>query len=85
MKNACLATTDLAADAHAVSKAGPPASERRCMGGGVTSLLNAVRGLQLACSDGTGLDPAFAEVHEAFHGLLESSGGEREGPEKPGY
>ena len=71
----CGAIGEFRADADAVAAAPAPAGrDTAAWSAGGKQLAEAVAGLDAACQahDATGFEPAFAQVHERFHGLLEA-------------
>jgi hypothetical protein len=76
----CAAIPQFRSDADAVaSSAPPPGSDAAVWSAGGKQLAEAVAGLDAACkaSDAAAFEPAFALVHQRFHGLMEAAGGER--------
>lgn len=78
----CGAITEFRAEADALAAAPPPAGrDAAAWSAGGKQLAESVAGLDAACQahDAARFEPAFAQVHERFHGLLEASGhGERD-------
>jgi hypothetical protein len=71
----CGAIAELRADADALAAAPVPAGrDAAAWSAGGKQLAEAVAGLDAACQahDAAGFEPAFARVHERFHGLLEA-------------
>jgi hypothetical protein len=71
----CGAIAEFRADADAVAAAPAPAGrDAAAWSAGGKQLAEAVAGLDAACQahDAAGFEPAFAQVHERFHGLLEA-------------
>jgi hypothetical protein len=75
----CAAIPQLRTDADAVAASpAPPGSEAAAWSAGGKQLSEAVAGLDTACkaNDAAAFEPAFALVHQRFHGLMEAVGGE---------
>lgn len=71
----CGAIAELRADADAIVAAPAPAGrDAAAWSAGGKQLAEAVAGLDATCRahDAAGFEPAFAQVHERFHGLLEA-------------
>ena len=81
MADTCSAVGELQADADAIAKATPPAgADAAKWGTGAKSLTDAVVALDGTCkaNDATAFEPAFAQVHNSFHVMLEAGGGHPE-------
>jgi hypothetical protein len=75
MADTCGALTEFHADADAITAAAAPAGhDADAWSAGGKQLADAVAALDAACKahDAAGFEPAFARVHERFHGLLEA-------------
>lgn len=78
MTDTCAVTAQLRSEAAAIAAATPPAGADAAGWAGATKQLGeAVTTLEAACktSDAAGFEPAFASVHERFHGVMEAAGG----------
>ena len=85
MPETCAALPDFHATADAVGKAAPPqGANADAWATRSKQLADAVAGLDAACKGGDAgaFDPAFGEVHHAFHELEEAAAGESEEHEK---
>jgi hypothetical protein len=79
MADTCAAMTDFQSNADALAKTTPPqAADATKWTTGTKELADAVTALDASCKakDATAFEPAFERVHNSFHGLMESSGGE---------
>lgn len=85
----CGAIAELRADADAIIAAPAPAGrDAVAWSAGGKQLAEAVAGLDATCQahDAAGFEPAFAQVHERFHGLLEAgepAHGDRDEHDRP--
>ncbi|MBS1117974.1 MAG: hypothetical protein H6Q90_202 [Deltaproteobacteria bacterium] len=79
MADTCGAMAEFQTKADELTKATPPATaDASKWTTGTKELLDAVTALDASCKakDATAFEPAFEHVHNSFHGLLESTGGE---------
>jgi len=91
MASTCSALVEFHASADAVAAAPAPAGrDAAAWSAGGTQLTEAVAALDAPCAahDAAGFEPAFARVHERFHGLFESgepNAGDRGAHGEPGH
>ena len=75
MADTCAAIAQFHADADAVAAAPPPqGADAAAWSAGGKQLTAAVVGLDATCkaNDAAAFEPAFAQVHQRFHGLMEA-------------
>jgi len=75
MADTCAAIAQFHADADAVAtSAAPPGADAAAWLAGGKQLTEAVAGLDTACkaNEPAAFEPAFARVHQRFHGLMEA-------------
>jgi hypothetical protein len=77
MADTCATMPQFQAEAGAIVSAQPPAENAAMWSEKTKQLSDAIAQLEVTCkaSDAAGFEPAFARMHETFHGVMEAAGG----------